>query len=393
MHLIFFGWLPLIIPILLWLGACKMVNDPNSDIKPNIIIIFADDQGWGDLSLTGNPVIQTPNIDALAANGALFDRFYVNPVCSPTRAEMLTGRYHVRSGVFDTGAGGERLDLDETTFAEVLKKAGYSTAAFGKWHNGMQPPYHPNARGFDEYYGFCSGHWGNYFSPLLEHNGKLVKGQGFLVDDLTEKAMQFIEDHQENPFVVYLAYNTPHSPMQVPDQWWERYKRMDLKLDHRMAGEEDIQHTKAAYAMCENIDWNVGRIVEKVESLNLIEKTIVIYFSDNGPNGWRWNGDMKGRKGSTDEGGVRSPFMVQWKGVINPGIKVEEIAGAIDIFPSILDLANISHDTDQALDGISIKPYLFGEKPSHNERLLFSYWNKVCEVRIIDWITRVIYLI
>ena len=147
------------------------------ETPPNIIIILTDDQGWGDLSINGNTNISTPNIDKLAENGVIFDRFYVCPVCSPTRAELLTGRYHVRSGVWETGAGGERMDLDETTIAEVFQQAGYATAAYGKWHNGMQPPYHPNSRGFDDYYGFCSGHWGNYYSPMLEHNGEIVQGK------------------------------------------------------------------------------------------------------------------------------------------------------------------------------------------------------------------------
>ena len=149
--------------------------------RPNIILIVTDDQGWGDLGFNSNLNISTPNIDKLAEGGVVFDRFYVCPVCSPTRAELLTGRYHVRSGVYSTSRGGERLDLDETTVAEIFKKAGYATAAYGKWHNGMQPPYHPNSRGFDDYYGFCSGHWGNYFSPMLEHNGAIVKGNGFVI--------------------------------------------------------------------------------------------------------------------------------------------------------------------------------------------------------------------
>ena len=138
-----------------------------ADTPPNIVVILTDDQGWGDLSLNGNNDLSTPNIDSLAKDGASFDRFFVCPVCSPTRAEFLTGRYHVRGGVYSTSAGGERLNLDEITIADTFKSAGYTTGAFGKWHNGMQYPYHPNGRGFDEFYGFCSGHWGDYFSPPL----------------------------------------------------------------------------------------------------------------------------------------------------------------------------------------------------------------------------------
>ena len=180
--------------------------------KPNIVIILTDDQGWGDLGITGNTNLATPNIDAIAKNGVMFDHFYASPVCSPTRAELLTGRYFPRLGVYSTSSGGERLNLNETTIAEVFKEAGYATAAYGKWHNGMQPPYHPNARGFDDFYGFCSGHWGNYHSPMLEHNGEIVQGEGFIIDDLTNQGLDFINRNKERPFFLYLPYNTPHSP-------------------------------------------------------------------------------------------------------------------------------------------------------------------------------------
>ncbi|HUV62829.1 MAG TPA: sulfatase-like hydrolase/transferase, partial [Sedimentisphaerales bacterium] len=156
----------------------------SADKRPNIVVILADDQGWGDLRVHGNLNIETPNIDSLARDGALFDRFFVCAVCAPTRAEFLTGRYHSRGGVHGVSTGAERLNVDEKTIADTFKAGGYATAAFGKWHNGTQWPYHPNARGFDEYYGFCSGHWGLYFDPVLEHNGKIVRGQGYITDDL-----------------------------------------------------------------------------------------------------------------------------------------------------------------------------------------------------------------
>ncbi len=159
---------------------------------PNIVIFLADDQGWGDLSATGNQNIRTPNIDSLARDGATFDRFFVCPVCAPTRAEFLTGRYHLRGGVRGVSTGQERLNLDEKTLADAFKAAGYATAAFGKWHNGSQWPYHPNARGFDEYYGFTSGHWGEYFEAPLEHNGQPVRGHGYVADDFTDHALAFI---------------------------------------------------------------------------------------------------------------------------------------------------------------------------------------------------------
>ena len=353
-----------------------------SSSRPNVVIILADDQGWGDLSINGNRNLSTPNIDALARAGTTFDRFYVCPVCSPTRAEFLTGRYHPRSGVRSTSSGGERMDLDETTIAETFKAAGYATAAFGKWHNGMQPPYHPNARGFDEFYGFCSGHWGNYFSPVLEHNGRLVRGRGYITDDLTEHAMRFLEQHRHQPFFLYLPYNTPHSPMQVPDRWWLRFKDKRLVLRHREPARENVPHTRAALAMCENIDWNVGRLMRKLDALGLTRNTIVIYFSDNGPNGWRWNGGMKGRKGSTDEGGVRAPFFIRWPGHIPTGRTVRAIAGAIDLLPTLADLAGVPIISRKSLDGLSLKPLLTGAgDPAWPERMIFSHWRGRVSVR------------
>ncbi len=358
--------------LLFVLFSCSKTNENQ---QPNIIIILTDDQGWGDLSINGNTNISTPNIDKLAENGVTFDRFYVCPVCSPTRAELLTGRYHVRSGVWETGAGGERMDLDETTIAEVFKEAGYATAAYGKWHNGMQAPYHPNSRGFDDYYGFCSGHWGNYYSPMLEHNGEIVQGKGFIIDDLTNHGIEFIKKNKDNPFFLYLPYNTPHSPMQVPDEWWDNFKDKNLEMYNREPEKEDTLFTKAALAMCENIDWNVGRIVKQVEESGLLENTIIMYLSDNGPNGIRWNGGMKGKKGSTDEGGVRSPLFVQWQGTLGKGKVVNEIAAGIDFLPTLAEIAGIEINSEKPLDGKSLTPLLFEDSPQWADRSIYSHWH------------------
>lgn len=360
--------------------ACNQQKSTNQS-PPNIILILTDDQGWGDLSINGNTNLSTPNIDRLAETGAMFDRFYVNPVCSPTRAEILTGRYHVRGGVYSTSAGGERLDLDETLVSEILKDAGYATAAYGKWHNGMQAPYHPNTRGFDDFYGFCSGHWGSYFSPMLERNGELVTGDGFLIDDLTNHGLDFIEKNKDQPFFLYLPFNTPHAPMQVPDEWWNKFKDKELDMLHRDPEKEDIDFTRAALAMVENIDWNVGRVVEKLEAMSLRENTLVIYLSDNGPNSWRWNGNMKGRKGSTDEGGVRSPLIMNWPGTIQAGKVVKEIGASIDLLPTLVDISNTNYQSEKPLDGVSLAPLLFEDKPAWEDRLIFSYWNKKLSVR------------
>ena len=351
--------------------------------RPNIIIVLADDQGWGDLSVHGNVNLATPNIDSLARTGALFERFFVCPVCSPTRAEFLTGRYHPRGGVHSTSTGGERLNLDEKTIAETFRAAGYATGAFGKWHNGMQYPYHPNGRGFDEFYGFCSGHWGDYFDALfLDHNGRLLShGNGFLIDDLTDHALKFIEANKDRPFFCYVPYNTPHSPMQVPDRFYAKFADLELKMRNRDPKAEEVAFTRAALAMCENIDWNVGRLLARLDELKLAENTIVIYFSDNGPNSWRWNGGMKGRKGSTDEGGVRAPFLIRWPGHIPAGARIPQIAGAIDLLPTLANLAGIPAVGGKPLDGITLTPLLTGAAGDWPDRMIFSHWGGKVSVR------------
>lgn len=377
----------LLICIILFIGSCREktksqdFEDKKALKKPNIILIMSDDQGWGDLSMNGNIDISTPNIDALAKNGASFENFYVQPVCSPTRAELLTGRHFTRLGVHKTSAGGERMNLKETTIAEILKKAGYATAAYGKWHNGMQAPYHPNSRGFDDYYGFTSGHWGNYFSPMLEHNGKIVKGNGFLVDDLTNHGLEFITKNKEKPFFLYLPLNTPHSPMQVPDEYWNRFKNKDLALKYIGRESTASTHTKAALAMVENIDFNIGRVMQKLQELELEENTIVIYLSDNGPNGWRWNGNMRGKKGSTDEGGVRTPFLLQWKNSVPRGKTIPQIGSAIDILPTLADLAEIDVNTQKPMDGKSLLPLLLEENSKWEDRFIFNHWSGKTSIR------------
>ncbi|MEZ6121900.1 MAG: arylsulfatase [Planctomycetaceae bacterium] len=352
--------------------------------EPNVLVILTDDQGWGDLSLHGNTNLNTPNIDRLASEGAVFERFYVCPVCSPTRAEFLTGRYHVRGGVYSTSAGGERVDLDETTIADTFRAAEYRTAAYGKWHNGMQFPYHPNARGFDDFYGFCSGHWGNYWNPMLEHNGEIVQGKGFIIDDLTDHAISRIQEPGDQPFFIYLPLNTPHSPMQVPDRWWSRFREFELRMHNRDQTKEDPDHIRAALAMCENIDWNVGRLLEALESTDRADNTIVVYFCDNGPNGVRWNGDMKGRKGSTDEGGVRSPCIMRWPGKIPAGTVVRENGAAIDLHPTLAALAGIPtvNPATHPFDGIDLSAAVQGQSlPAANERVIMSHWNKRVSAR------------
>jgi arylsulfatase A-like enzyme len=343
-------------------------------MKPNVVVILADDQGWGDLSLNGNTNLRTPHIDALAADGARFERFFVQPVCSPTRAEFLTGRWHPRCGVHGVSNGAERLDLDERTVADGFKAAGYATGCFGKWHNGSQYPYHPNGRGFEEFYGFTSGHWGEYFDPPLDHNGLSVKGKGYITDDLTDRAITFVSQNTAagKPSFCYLALNTPHSPMQVPDKYWQRFEKATLKLTGDV--KEDFGHTRAALAMCENIDDNLGRFLAALKERQLEPNTIVVYFSDNGPNGPRWNGGMKGHKGSTDEGGVRSPLHIRWPAKVKPGTVITPVAAAVDLCPTLLELAGVSRAGDKPFDGISLAPWLLGKDAPTPDRVLFQHW-------------------
>lgn len=349
--------------------------------RPNIVAILADDQGWGDLSFHGNVNLSTPHIDSLGRDGAHFTHFYVCAVCAPTRAEFLTGRYHPRSGVRGVSTGAERMNLDETTIADTFKAAGYATGAFGKWHNGSQHPYHPNARGFDEFYGFTSGHWAHYFDTEMDHNGTLTRGRGYIIDDLTDHAMDFISKNRERPFFCYVPFNTPHSPMQVPESFYKRFANLDPKMRARSDQKEDLAMTRAALAMCENIDWNVGRILKRLQELRLAENTIVFYFSDNGPNSWRWNGGMKGRKGSVDEGGLRAPLLMRWPGVIRPGSRVTQIAGAIDLLPTLADMAGVPLRSKKPLDGKSLKPLLTGQATNWPDRMLFSIQGKRISVR------------
>lgn len=353
--------------------------------RPNVVVFLSDDQGWGDLSLNGNKNVRTPAIDSLAHDGAQFDRFYVCPVCSPTRAEFLTGRYHARGNVWNVSTGGERLDLDERTIADVFHTAGYATACFGKWHNGTQYPYHPLGRGFDEYYGFCSGHWGDYFDAPVEHNGTIVRSKGFLANDLTDHALNYIDQHRNKPFFVYVPYNTPHSPMQVPDEDYARLRDAELPNRADNPSTEDMGFTRAALAMCENLDRNVARVLKKLDDLQLRDNTIVVYFCDNGPVGTRWNGGMKGRKGTTDEGGVRSPLLIRWPTKIPAGTKVAQIASAMDLLPTLADLSGVPTTGTKPLDGISLRPWLIDKRDSIEDRKLFSHWAGKVSVRTAQY--------
>ncbi|HUG69882.1 MAG TPA: arylsulfatase [Pirellulaceae bacterium] len=361
-------------------AACGVVV-AESRTHPNVVVFLADDAGWGDYSHSGNTQLATPNIDAIARQGISLDRFFVCPVCAPTRAEFLTGRYHPRGGVRGVSTGQERLDLDESTIADTFRAAGYATGAFGKWHNGSQYPYHPMGRGFDEYFGHTAGHWGEYFDAPLEDNGRMIRTKGYIVDVCTDRALDFIERNQTKPFFCYVPFTTPHSPWAVPDEDWQRFKDKPITQQATVPKQEDENHTRCALAMVENQDRNVGRVLKKLDELKLTEDTIVVYFSDNGPNSWRWNGGMKGRKGNTDEGGVRSVCYMRWPAKLPAGRTVTQITGAIDLLPTLAALAGVEHQGDQPLDGRDLSPLQLEQSTAWPDRMIFSHWAGRVSVR------------
>ena len=334
------------------------------DRPPNIVLVLTDDQGFGDIRSHGNDLINTPVHDRLAREGARFDRFYVSPVCAPTRASLLTGRYHLRTGVHGVTRGHEIMRDEEVTIAELLKQNGYATGAFGKWHNGSQYPHHPNGQGFDEFLGFCAGHWNNYFDTTLDHNGQMVPSKGFMIDVVTDAAIEFIEKNKTKPFFCYLPYNTPHTPWQVPDKYFQKYMAMGIE-DPKVA---------CAYAMVENIDDNMGRVLAKLEQLKIADDTMFIFLTDNGPNGARFNANMKGRKGSAHEGGVRVPLFIRYPARIKPNTVVNPITAHIDLLPTLMEYCGIKDYKTKPLDGRSLVDLINGNQAAWPNRTLFTAW-------------------
>lgn len=346
------------------LCSCSVSNQHVE--QPNVIIILTDDQGWGDIASHGNPGIDTPFLDELAISGARFDRFFVSPVCAPTRASLLTGRDHLRTGTQWVTYGLENMNSDEVTFGEVFKEAGYQTGLFGKWHNGSHYPMDPNGQGFDTFFGFKQGHWNNYFDTELEYNGETVQTEGFITDVLTDSALSFIERSQQEPFLAYIPYNAPHSPFQVPDSYFDKYKAQGLS-----------DKNASVYGMVENIDDNIGRILNKLDDLNISENTIVIFLTDNGPNGGdRFNGEMKGWKAKVDEGGVRVPLFIRWPSKIKPGTEIKELTAHIDFLPSLIELAGIEAQGTMPFDGRSFAPLLFEDTPAWDDRFLYTHQSR-----------------
>ena len=350
------------------------LNSDASSAPPNVVVFLADDAGWGDYSHSGNQQVSTPHIDSIAQRGVSLDRFYVCPVCAPTRAEFLTGRYHPRGGVRGVSTGQERLDPSEKTVADAFKAAGYATGAFGKWHNGTQWPYHAMARGFDEYFGHSSGHWGEYFDPPLEENGRMIRTHGYIADICTDRALGFIDKNKDRPFFCFVPFTTPHSPWSAPEKEWQRFKDRPITQRATDPDKEDVNETRCVLAMIENQDANVGRVLSKLDALRLRDNTIIFYFSDNGPNTSRWTGGMKGKKAGTDEGSVRSVGYLSWPAKLPAGKTVTQISGAIDLLPTLLSLAGIPRIGDKPLDGRDLSPLLFDKSADWPDRPIFTTW-------------------
>lgn len=330
------------------------------DGKPNVLIILTDDQGWGDLSLHGNPFVETPNLDKLANTSLSFDRFYVSPLCAPTRASLLTGRYHPRTGTISVTGGLERMNTAEFTMAEIFKENGYKTGCYGKWHNGEHFPENPLGQGFDEFIGFCAGHWNNYFDTEIQDYNEMIQFEGYLPDFLSTNAIDFIKRNKKNPFFCYLPLNTPHTPHQVPEAYFEKYKKKGLN-----------DELSAIYGMVENIDNNVGRVLQALENEGISENTIVIFMSDNGPNGTRYNGNMKGIKGSVDEGGVRSPLFIKWPQKWKEAKLITQLCAHIDILPTLINLCELVTEKKSNYDGIDLSDFL-NSKKQNIDREIYS---------------------
>lgn len=351
--------------LLLVAGVAGAIQWKRLPARPNVVLILTDDQGWGDLSANKNPWVTTPNMDRLAQQGASFEHFYVSPLCAPTRASLLTGRYHLSTGVVSVSKGLETMDGDETTLAELFRANGYQTGMFGKWHNGQHYPNRPNDQGFEEFLGFCAGHWSNYFNTKLDHNGQSVQTTGYITDVLTDAALKFIGANQHKPFFCYLPYNAPHSPFQVPDAYFNKYKAKGLSNE-----------LACVYGMVGNLDDNVGRVLAFLKERNLEENTIVIFMTDNGPNGTRYNGDMRGIKGSVHEGGMRVPFFIRWPTKIAARTVLPMPAAHIDVYPTLAALCALRPVGTKKLDGISLAPYLLtGQVPAPPDRKIFAHVN------------------
>jgi arylsulfatase A-like enzyme len=342
--------------------------------RPNIVLIITDDQGFGDLSIHGNDKLKTPNMDRIGREGIRFTQFHVNPVCSPTRASLMTGRYYYRTGVVDTYLGRSMMHADEVTLAEMLAKAGYRTGLFGKWHLGDNYPMRPGDQGFQESVAIKGGGLGQpsdfpgggaYTDPILLHNGKPKRFKGYCTDIYVDEALRFIERNRKNPFFVYLPTNAPHTPLEIDEKYVEPFRK---------AGLDEV--TAKIYAMVTEADGQIGRVLKALDDWKLAENTIVIFMTDNGPQQKRWNAGMRGLKGTVYEGGIRVPFFLRWPGVVKPGTTVDRLAAHVDVLPTLLEACGTTAPRDVKLDGRSLLPLLKNAQAPWQDRTLFFQWHR-----------------
>jgi arylsulfatase A-like enzyme len=342
------------------------------DRAPNVVLILTDDQGYGDLGCHGNDRIRTPRLDAFAAESVRIDRFYVQPVCSPTRACLLTGRYNYRTGVVDTFIGRSMMHADERTLAETLRGAGWRTGLFGKWHLGDNHPLRARDQGFEEEISLRGGGIGqpsdppggdHYQDPTLYRNGVAEKRKGYVTDLITDGAIAFARAHKAAPFFAWVAYNAPHTPLEAPEGYLKPY--LDAGLD---------ETTAKVYAMVQNIDDNVGRLLRELDDLGLARDTIVIFMTDNGPQQKRYNAGLRGLKTTVFEGGIRVPFYVRWPAKLKAGRVVKEPAAHIDVLPTLLEACGVQ--PPPGLDGRSVLAQLRGDPVEPSPRTLFFQWHR-----------------
>ncbi|WP_395750325.1 sulfatase [Prosthecobacter sp.] len=366
----------------LLLLASLLLASPALVAKPNVLLIIADDLGYNDVGFQGSKEITTPNLDKLAAQSLLCTNGYVShPFCSPTRAGIMTGRYQHRFGhennpawlPQDTVAG---LPLTETTYPQLMQKAGYTTGAVGKWHLGAHPQFHPNKRGFDEYFGALGGghmyfpdtRGGAEYNIPLNRNGKDEAQTKYLTEQFGEEASSFISRHagEAKPWMLYLAFNAPHTPLQAPQKWLDKYSQIPDKSRQTYA------------AMVSAMDEAIGAVLTQVETTKQRDNTLIFFVSDNGgPNLQAKNGSnftnnspLRGAKGMVYEGGMRVPFLVSWPAKIKPG-KYEQPVIALDFLPTTLAAADSADLTPKNLDGVNLLPFLTSEKTAAPHETLF----------------------
>ena len=356
--------------------------------SPNVIIVITDDQGYGDIGYNGNPHLITPNLDKFAGESMRFNNFNVSPVCAPTRSSLLTGRYSLRTGVTDTYNGGAIMSSNEITLAEIFNENNYKTGIFGKWHLGDNYPSRPSDQGFQESLIHLSGGIGqvgdftnyykgstSYYDPILWLNNKQEKYNGYCSDVFTDEAIKFIEDNKDNQFFCYLSFNAPHTPLQVPEKYYQMYKDIDptnINGGSLEMTEKNILDAKKIYGMVTNIDENFGKLINKLDELNIKENTIVIFMTDNGPQQPRYVSNLKGLKSQVYNGGIKVPFYLNFPKIHNEGTDLDFFSAHIDVLPTIAKLCDLPIPNDRKIDGID----LFDNNINKKERDFFSYWTR-----------------